>query len=312
MFNYESTIIETNQTLVASGREPLYALYLRDGTSIADFPLGSIAKGDKKKDALFQKLQAHLKSDEIQHQLLGLGRRTGIGVNPNPADVDAAVFNPAWGIDTQRILTPILIPEAAVVREALSLFQTALRKPSLTVFALDFSGSMTESSGADQVVAAMHTLLDPQSASQYLLDAGPQDVTVVIPFDDKILNVWTVTGNDPANFRTLNTQIAAVTGGGGTDIYSPVIKGLEIMKEHGIDGYFASIVLLTDGRSSNTYNDLQSYVEASGMSTVPVFAITFGDASRDQLQEIADLTHGIVFDGSADLAGTFRTVRGFT
>ena len=45
---------------------------------------------------------------------------------------------------------------------------------------------------------------------------------------------------------------------------------------------------------------------------VPVFAITFGDASRDQLQEIADLTHGIVFDGSADLAATFRAVRGFT
>jgi Ca-activated chloride channel family protein len=46
MINYESTIIETNQALTAGGREPLYALYLRDGTSIADFPLGEIAKGD--------------------------------------------------------------------------------------------------------------------------------------------------------------------------------------------------------------------------------------------------------------------------
>jgi Ca-activated chloride channel family protein len=317
MINYESTIIETNQTLVASGREPLYTLYLRDGTSIADFPLGEIAKGDKKKDALFQKLQAHLQSDEIQHQLLDLGRRTGIGVNPNPANVDAAVFNPDWGIDTQRILTPILIPEAAVVKEALTLYQTALRKPSFTVFALDFSGSMTESKGADQLVAAMHLLLDQQSASQYLLDAGPQDITVVIPFDDKPLGVWTVTGNDPTQLRELDTQIGTVEGGGGTDIYSPVIQGLEIMKEHGTDGYFASIVLLTDGRSSNgkTYNDLRPVVDSyssNGAMPVPVFAITFGDASRDQLQEIADLTSGIVFDGSADLAATFRSVRGFT
>ena len=314
MFNYESTIIETNQTLVASSREPLYTLYLRDGTSIADFPLGEIAKGDKKKDALFQELQAHLQSDEIQHQLMALGRRTGIGVNPDPANVDAAVFNPDWGIDTQRILTPILIPEAAVVKEALTLYQSALRKPSFTVFALDFSGSMTGGSGADELVAAMHLLLDQQSASQYLLNTGPQDITVVIPFDDKPLGVWTVNGNDPAELRELDTQIAGVEGGGRTDIYSPVIQGFELMKEHGVDGYFASIVLLTDGRSSSGTNldDLKTSVASTGMSNVPIFGITFGDASHDQLQEIADLTHGIVFDGNTNLAATFRTVRGFT
>jgi Ca-activated chloride channel homolog len=314
MINYESTIIETNQALTAGGREPLYALYLRDGTSIADFPLGEIAKGDKKKDALFQKLQAHLQSDDIQHQLLGLGRRTGIGVNPDPVNVDAAVFNPDWGIDTQRILTPIRVPGAAVVQEALSLYQSALRKPSFTVFALDFSGSMNENGGADQLIAAMHLLLDRQSASQYLLDTGPQDITVVIPFDDKILDTWTVTGNDPAQLRQLDEQIRAVKGGGGTDIYSPVIRGLEIMKEHGIDGYFASVVLLTDGVSANgkTYGDLHSVISRESVAAVPVFAITFGDASMDQLQPIADLTHGIVFDGRANLAATFRTVRGFT
>jgi Ca-activated chloride channel family protein len=312
MINYESTIIETNQTLVASGREPLSALYLRDGTSIADFPLGSIAKGDKKKDAIFQKLQSHLQSDAIQHQLLGLGRRTGIGVNPNPADVDMAVFNPDWGIDTQRILTPILIPDAAVVREALTLYQTALRKPSFTVFALDFSESM-KGSGADQVGAAMHLLLDQSIAAQYILEAGPEDVTVVIPFGSTVYSVWTVTGNDPSALHQLDVQIGEVDPIGGTDIYSPIIAGLELMQEHGIDGYFASVVLLTDGKSNagKSFDDLAAYVSTSGMGAVPVYGITFGEASRDQLREIADLTHGIVFDGSTDLPGTFRTVRGF-
>jgi Ca-activated chloride channel family protein len=41
MVNYESVVIETNQELVAQGREPLYAVYPVDGLAISDSPLAT-------------------------------------------------------------------------------------------------------------------------------------------------------------------------------------------------------------------------------------------------------------------------------
>src|SRR5262249_18154690 len=39
MVNYEALIIETNQKLIAAGREPLYTVYPSDGIVMADSPL---------------------------------------------------------------------------------------------------------------------------------------------------------------------------------------------------------------------------------------------------------------------------------
>ena len=313
MVNYESAIIETNQTLVQSGREPLYVLYLRDGTAIADSPFAYIDKRDAEKRVTFQKLQAHLLSDDVQHQLLALGRRAGLGINPDPALVDQSVFNSDWGIDTQRILTPINIPDAAVVKEALTLYQTALRKPSLTVLALDFSSSMI-GAGEGELKVAMRMLLDQESATQHLLQASPEDITIIIPFNDKVMNVWTVEGNDPAQFQSLIGQIGVTPARGGTDIYSPIIEGLKLIKKHGTDGYSPAVVVMTDGKSGDgkDFGDLYRYVALNGMESVPIFAITFGDASVDQLTEIANLSAGAVFNGNDDLVSAFRTVRGYT
>ena len=308
MYNYESVIIETNMALVDSGQEPLYAIYPVDGTAIADSPLAFISKGNAKKQESFQALQAFLASDETQAKLLQSGRRAGLGINPS--NTDPAVFNPDWGIDTQRILTPIKIPDAEVVKEALTLYQTTFRKPSFTVFALDFSGSM-EGKGEIAVKKAMRLLLDQHSAEPFFLQATPWDVTVVITFNDKVIHVWEVEGNDPDKLLALANNIDASSADGGTDIYSPVIAGLSKIKERGTDGYFPAVVLLTDGKSQDglKYEDLEASVALSGMSYVPIFAITFGDASLDQLQQIAALSSGSVFDGTTDLIGAFRQVR---
>jgi Ca-activated chloride channel family protein len=45
---------------------------------------------------------------------------------------------------------------------------------------------------------------------------------------------------------------------------------------------------------------------------VPVFGVTFGDdADRSQLDNLARLTGGRVFDGTKSLAEAFRAVRGY-
>jgi Ca-activated chloride channel family protein len=306
MFNYESVIIETNRSLVQQGREPLYAIYPFDGTALADSPLALIDKDHDAKQAAFAQLQSHLLSDHIQKQLVKLGRRAGPGINPT--DTDPTVFNPDWGIDPLRILNPIKIPDAPVVTEALNLYQSLLRKPSFTVFALDFSGSM-KGDGEQQVTEAMRLILDQSTAEQYLLQASPNDITIVITFSNNVKNVWQVEGADPNSLIKLADDIEREGAGGGTDIYKPVIRGFEMMKERGITGYFPAVVLLTDGKSSGNPEDLTNFLSTSGLGPVPVFAITFGDASRGELEEIAMATSGAVFDGHDDLVAAFRAVK---
>ena len=58
-------------------------------------------------------------------------------------DVDTTVFNPAWGIDTTKYIVPVKYPSTKVIKLALNLYQTELKKPSHVVFCLDYSGSMS-------------------------------------------------------------------------------------------------------------------------------------------------------------------------
>ena len=161
MVNYESLIITTNQELVARGDEPLYAVYPYDGLSISDSPLGYIDNGKQKKEEAFLEFQNYLLSEKIQGELQKIGRRTGFeGV----LDENKGVFKAEWGIDTDKILSPIKLPTAEVIMEALNLYQGEFRKPSLSVYCLDFSGSMM-GAGERGVKEAMDLILDQEKAS---------------------------------------------------------------------------------------------------------------------------------------------------
>ena len=309
MVNNESAVITANQQLTAEGRDPLYAIYPVDGLAIADWPLGYLDRGDAAKSALFDKLQAYLLSAEVQGELLVEGRRTGLGLSPVGAD--PAVFNPDWGIDLDRVITPITMPPADVVREALVLYQTAFRKPSFTVFCLDYSGSM-HGDGERDLESAMRLLLDPDQASRYLLQRSPGDVTVVIPFSGDVEDVWRTDGNDPAALRELLARITAHDSGGGTNIYDPVVAGLDAMAGIDLEDYSPAIILMTDGQSNDgEFADVETRLAQPVPGPVPVYAILFGDASEDQLAEITGATAGRIFDGQSDLIDAFRQAMGY-
>ena len=311
MVNYEAVAIEANQQLTKENREPLYVVYPVDGLAIADYPLGYIDKGDSAKEAFFLKLEQYLLAPDAQAQFLQSGRRTGaLGVNP--AAANRQVFSPAWGIDTQKVLTPIRYPPPDVILEALSLYQTTLRKPSLTVFALDFSGSMAGQRESD-LKSAMALLLDQDVAKNYLLQASADDVTVVVTFSDHVMTERTVVGNDPTALRRLLSQVQQQSPSGGTDIYTPIMRGYSIIQERGYANYAPSIILMTDGQSNTgaSLSDLNQQLTKQGIEGVPVYAIQFGEASPDQLNKIATLTSGRVFDGRTDLIGAFREAKGY-
>ena len=310
MVNYESLIIEANKELTAQGKEPLIAIYPTDGLSISDSPLGYVDHGSQEKEKIFNDLVAYLKSDPVRKEIIGLGRRAGL-VGFDAKDADPAVFNPDWGIDVNRVISPIPLPKEEVLREALDLYQAGgLRKPSATIYALDCSGSM-EGKGIHQLKEAMTLLLDPVKSKKILIQPSARDIHIIVPFDAAPREVISKKGNDPQTLKELLDKVQRLQAGGGTDIYAAVIGGLEELKKAGpMDGYFPAVILMTDGQSDGSIESLQEALRNQGYD-VPVFSITFGEADERQLQDIARISGGKVFDGRKDMAKAFREAKGY-
>ncbi len=308
MVNYECLMISANQELTDRGEEPLYVVYPYDGLSIADSPLGYLDRGDEEKEEAFQKVQEYLLGDGAQKAIEATGRRIGYG---GVSEENRDVFNPDWGIDVDRILSPIPMPDADVLTQALNLYQTELRKPSLTVYCLDYSSSMNNG-GRDQLVEAMGMILLQDEASQYLLQASSREINAAVLFDDTILQEYLVETPLDENLAALYQEIEGYGTRGGTDIYAAAIEGLELLKNYDLSQYTPAIILMTDGQSngSTCFDDFARAYEEAGMD-VPVFSIMFGDAEEAQLEELAEYTGGRVFDGREDLAEAFRSVKGY-
>ena len=306
MVNYECLMIEANRELEARGEEPLYVVYPYDGLSLADSPLGYVDNGDDGKEALFLKLQEYLLSADTQNEIQRTGRRSGYtGISDENRDV----FREDWGLQPDRVLSPIKMPAADVLFECLNLYQTELKKPSLTVYCLDYSGSMS-GEGNRQLVDAMGQILIQENAKKNFLQASEREVNVLIPFNGGVIATMTAEGNG-SELENLYAEVEAQPVGGGTDMYTAAVAGLEILKGYDLSQYTPAIILLTDGQSSGSLYDFEAAYDEMG-AEIPVFSIMFGDADESQLEELAQYTNARVFDGRENLTEAFRTVKGYT
>ena len=306
MVNYECLIIDANQQLEEEGKEPLYVVYPYDGLSIADSPLGYVDHGDAEKEEAFLAVQEYLLSDKAQAEIEATGRRINAGgVSKENQDV----FNSDWGIDTERILSPIQMPEAAVLTEALNVYQTSFKKPSLNIYCLDFSGSMS-GTGEEQLKEAMAQILLQENARKNFLQANAGEVNEVVFFDDTILDVQAAADDSDEALAELNQKVADFQIAGGTDIYRAAAEALEIASGYDLTNYTPAIILMTDGRSNYNYSNFEE-VWNRYEEDIPIFSITFGDADPSQLEELAKISGGRVFDGTKDLTAAFRSVKGY-
>ncbi|MCI5146660.1 MAG: VWA domain-containing protein, partial [Candidatus Electrothrix sp. AR3] len=303
---------ELNQKL-PSGQEPLYAVYPLDGLSIADSPLGFVSREESRKEEIFLQLQKYLLSTDIQNDIKSLGRRTGlIGMQADAAK--SKVFNSEWGITLDRILTPIRVPASPVVAEALNLYQTAFRKPSLTAYVLDYSGSML-GDGIEQLKKAMRTLLDQRIAKEYLLQASPNDLTIIVPFNGEVITSFQAKGNDPEILRKLLLQVESLEPGGGTNMYKATATAIKMIKEYAESGgYHTSIIVMSDGESQGNMQEFNTILQNSSLGVgkdIPIFTILFGKAKKEQMQSFADSMSGRMFDGRVDVVKAFREAKGY-
>lgn len=303
MWNYEAVLKETNDRLSGMGQEPLYAIYPADGVAVADSPLGFVDHGrGEDVRVFFDELLVYLRSPDIQKRIAETGRRIPL------ADI-AAASEPAWNFDPKRLVTAIRMPEPQVISEALTLYQAALRKPSLTAMCLDFSGSMS-GDGVGQLKDAMAFLFTPAATSRVLVQWSPSDRIIVIPFDGRVRETLIASG-DPLEQQGILNSIAGNYPSGGTDMYACAAEAMrQIGNVADREKYLSSIVIMTDGRSDDRNMQFMSQW-GQVRPPVPVFGITFGDADKRQLDRLAEKTSARVFNGGSDLAAAFRAVRGY-
>ncbi|HMA37982.1 MAG TPA: VWA domain-containing protein [Chloroflexia bacterium] len=310
LFTYEALVIETNQQQAQAGKEPLYAVYPSDGTSIADSPLGFVPHDNAQKEQIFQQLQAYLLSDTGVQQIRALGRRAGtIGLTiPN---ADKAVFNPDWGIDATRVIQPITYPDANVIRTALTLYQTSFRRPVHAIYCLDGSGSMGDNDGWNELVQGSEIIFDQTKAAPYYLQGHPGDLTSVLIFNsDVAAGPWTVTGNNAGQMRTLYENIKNHAPDDGTNLYTCLNRALDLFAQSKGETRKRLIIVMTDGQSDTDGSDtFKQRLAAAG--NIPVISIAFGsDADKSQLQDLADVSGGIVV-GQTDLVAALREATGY-
>lgn len=305
MVNYECLMLSANEELTKAGKDPLYVVYPYDGLSLADSPLGYIDKGDKDKEKIFNELQEYLLSKDIQNEIQKTGRRTGYtGIT----EENKKIFKAEWGLQPDRVLSPFKMPETDVIEEALNLYQSGLRKPSLTVYCLDYSGSM-DGEGNEQLVSAMEQVLKQENAKKYYLQASDNDVNIIVPFSGTVLDTWKATGNG-SELEELYDNVAGLEPNGGTDMYAAMETGLNELKNYDLSKYTPAIIVMTDGQSRDHSSDFKDIYEKSNLK-VPIFSIMYGDADPTQLNELAEMTNARVFDGREDLVGAFQKVRGY-
>ena len=300
---YESSIININKELEKSGKETLYAIYPVDGVSICDSPLVYINNRNDKKRKTFLDLQSYILSDDGQNALLNLGRRTWYGGVTDKAPKD--IFKKEWGIDTTKYISPIKYPAESVILEALELYQTKLRKPVHVVFCLDYSGSMY-GEGIDSLMEAMDYIFSIE-AKKSMIQFTSEDKIDVIAFGSHVNLIGSGNGN---NTEELLNKIKEYDLDGATSLYPAASKAIELLSNEN-NSYNTSVILMTDGVGNmGTFNELKRTYEKYNKD-IPIYSITFGDADEDQLEKMAELSNGKVFDGKTDLVKAFKTVRGY-
>ena len=308
MIDYESSLIKLNRELVSKKKEPLYLIYPKDGVAINDMPFGYINNdvNDEVNKERFVKLQSYLRSDKVIKKMEKLGYRSWYG--GTKSDTDKKVFNPEWGIDTNKYLKDMKYPSKKVMTDAINLYIEKLRKPTHVVFCLDTSGSMY-GDGLRELKDAMKYILDFDLASRDKLQFSDKDKISVITFNSDTDKVFeTRYGNDTDK---VIEDIGKLYANGGTNIYSPSIEGLKILSDDSDNEYTKTIILMTDGYSnSGSYYDLKNYYDKN-KSNVPIYSITFGSSDENELIRIADLTNGKVFDGKSGLKKAFQEVRSY-
>jgi len=307
IINYESILMSLN----AGGKlkEPLTLIYPKEGIVTADYPMMLLNKD--KQDA-YDKVVTYLRSPDVQKRIMTETLR-------RPA-IPGVPLDPRFSTSTW-----IELPFPAkldTIDALITAYLDEVRKPATAIFVLDTSGSM-QGDRLAKLQAAMDALtgLDTSLTGQFTRFRAREQVTIV-DFANTVKEVKTFTIDDTqptgADMQAIRSYVEGLNADGGTAIYDALAAAYEqVQHEQASDpDRLYSIVLMTDGEN-NSGSDLGGFKSLYGTlpqaaQDVHIYPILFGDAKTSEMQAIADLTGGKLFDATnSSLETIFKQIRGY-
>ncbi len=306
IINYGSVIHALN----ASGKlaEPLALIYPQDGILSADYPL-MLVNAAKRAD--YDKLLAYLRSAAFQQPMTAQTFR-----KPIAADVpfDAKLY-PAS-------LVELPFPaKLAVIDAVLDAFDNTIRRPADSTFVLDISGSM-RGERIEKMKAALAGLtgLDTSLSGRFARLRDRELVTLQA-FDDTVRPAQSFRMDKAERASAeqgVRGYIDALQPAGGTAIYKAAQTAYTEAAERraAAPERYYSLVLLTDGENNKGIDvaEFQAWYRAlpAASQGIRIFAVQFGEAKPEQLEVLAQLTGGRVFNATkTPLAQVFKEIRGY-
>ncbi|MGA5062815.1 substrate-binding and vWA domain-containing protein [Streptomyces exfoliatus] len=294
LVNYESVLLSS----FPSGE--LTVIRPADGVITADYPLSVLTSARPEAKDAARRLTAYLRSPEVQERITGATLRRPVVPGVRPAS--------ALARDLRRELP---FPGSRAVADGLlDAYDNTLRRPSRTVYVLDTSGSMS-----GERLERLKTAL-----AELTGDFRDREEVTLMPFGSAVKKSEVRTHTvDPASpqktLAAIRSDAGKLSASGGTAIYSSVQEAYRFLGRSPGDT-FTSIVLMTDGE--NTDGDPATAFDAfyrslpAEQKRTPVFPILFGDSDRGELDHIASLTGGQLFDATkGSLDGAFEEIRGY-
>ncbi|WP_245703634.1 substrate-binding and vWA domain-containing protein [Streptomyces lushanensis] len=306
LVNYESVLLSMNRD---SGTG-LTVIRPKDGVVTADYPFTLLTSAPQDARESGQALTSYLRGAEAQKALTEQTFRRPV----------VPSVPPAAGLATDKRRELPFPGSRSVADGLLDAYENQLRRPSRTVYVLDTSGSM-EGERLSRLKDALAGLTGTDESATGERFRDREEVTLM-PFGSEVKKVLSHTV-DPdgraAALDAIRADARALSASGDTAIFSSLQEAYSHLGRSGSGAdAFTSIVLMTDGENTTgakaaDFDGFYAKLPPDRRST-PVFPILFGDSDRAELEHIAELTGGRLFDatgGQESLDGAFEEIRGY-
>ncbi|WP_438352196.1 substrate-binding and vWA domain-containing protein [Microbacterium sp. CJ88] len=305
--NPDSHTVQPGETLTPP-KEKLVAVYPKGGSIWSDNPitvLGAswVTPEQRTAGAAFAAFVQTAPAQRILPQF---------GFRPLDASVPLGdLFTTPFGVDPAGPAVTLPRPGVDVVSTAIDQW-TQIRKPSSVLEVIDISGSMDDSIGdgrskLDGAIEGAQTTLGHFRRTD---EVGVWAFTTGVssPVGDGIIQVRDVAPL-AADLESINTSLADLRYATrqGTPMYDAIAAAYDAMSARAQPGRINAIVVLSDGKDTDSTLSLDSLIAKIGTSSreggkaapVRIFPIAYGEgADISALQRIAEATGGQWFDAS--------------
>ena len=286
-------------------RVPLVAVYPKDGTLFSDNPFFVLdadwVRPEQKTAA--RAFEAFVQQPANQRKVLEFGFRPG---NPAVAVGDPIVRGN--GVDPGQPQTTLGVPAPDVLSRLLDKWGEQ-RKAARVLLVIDVSGSMGEEVEGGETkldlakrasIEALHQFKPEDQVGLRIFSTNispkePRDFLDLVPIGE-------ISGNREAIAARINSLVPTE----GTPLYTTSSASFEFMKAQYDPQRINAVVLLTDGRNEDDFNDLNATIaklragsEGQASSPVRLFTIAYGgDADKNVLKRLAEATNAAAYDAS--------------